>query len=187
MENNIATVQPMQESKGSVIGGIIGAFLGASIGAVVWAIVGMLGYIASIVGFVIAFLADKGYDLLKGRQGVLKMIVLIICVVAAVFAGTIGTAVWQIHNEYDALSDFEKQYQYPAESEVIKIMLQDDEVQSAILKDSAMGLVFGIMGSIGLIINAKKGKKTQPAPQTPSITPSATDENTSSNPTDTQF
>lgn len=164
MENNFEYVQESQEKKGSIIGGIIGALLGASIGAVVWTLVGMLGYIASIVGFVIAFLADKGYDLFKGRQGVIKMIVLILCVVLAVCIGTLGTAVWQIHNEYDALSDIEKKYYYPAETEVIKLMLADSEVQQGLIKDSAMGLLFGILGSFGLIAAAKNGKQQKAAP-----------------------
>ena len=60
MENNYTYLQDAQEKKGSIIGGFIGALIGAMIGAVVWAAVGMLGYVASIVGFVIAFLADAG-------------------------------------------------------------------------------------------------------------------------------
>ena len=59
MENNFEYVQETQEKKGSVITGFIGALLGAAIGAVAWAAVGMMGYIASIIGFVIAFLADN--------------------------------------------------------------------------------------------------------------------------------
>jgi len=164
MENNYEYVQETQEKRGSVIGGFIGALIGAGIGAVVWTLVGMAGYIASIVGFVIAFLADKGYDLLKGRQGVIKMIVLIVCVVLAVAAGTLGTYVWTIHNEYNEqlsqLTEFEKKYfEIATEEEFMKDVLSDSEVQTEMIKDSALGLVFGIMGSIGLIAAAKNGKK----------------------------
>ena len=125
MENNFEYVQETQEKKGSVITGFIGALLGAAIGAVAWAAVGMMGYIASIIGFVIAFLADKGYDLFKGRQGTVKMVILIICVVLAVAAGTLGTAVWQIHNEYteqiNALTDLDKKmYEIMTEAECMK-------------------------------------------------------------------
>lgn len=165
MENNY---EYTQEKKGSVVTGFIGALLGAAIGAVAWAAVGMMGYIASIVGFVIAFLADKGYDLFKGRQGTVKMIVLIICVVLAVGAGTLGTAVWQIHNEYteqiNALTEIEKQmYEIMPEGEFMKEILMDSEMQSGLIKDSALGLLFGIMGSFGLI-SAAKNKKKQAAP-----------------------
>lgn len=164
MENNYGYVQEAPEKKGSIIGGIIGALIGAAIGAAAWTLVGMAGYIASIIGFVIAFLADKGYDLLKGRQGVCKMIVLIICVVLAVAAGTLGTYVWSIHNEYNeqylALSEYEKEYYVIAtEAEFMKDVLSDSDVQSEMVKDSVLGLVFGIMGSIGLIRSAKNGKR----------------------------
>ena len=167
MENTY--MQDDKENKGSIIGGFIGALVGAAIGAVLWAVVGMLGYIASIVGFVIAFLADKGYDLLKGRQGVIKMILLIICVVLAVSAGTLGTYVWTIHNEYNeqlaALTDFEKKYyEIATEAEFMQELLSDSEVQGEMLKDGAMGLVFGIMGSIGLISAAKKKQITPATP-----------------------
>lgn len=169
MENNYEYVQETQEKKGSIVGGIIGALVGAAIGAVAWTLVGMLGYIASIIGFVIAFLADKGYDLLKGRQGVIKMIVLIVCVVLAVCVGTLGTAVWQIHDEYNeqvnALTDIEKKYyEIMPESEFMVSVLSESEVQQGLVKDSAMGLLFGILGSFGLITAAKNGKKQKAAP-----------------------
>ena len=149
--------------------GFIGALLGAAIGAVAWAAVGMMGYIASIIGFVIAFLADKGYDLFKGRKGTVKMFVLIICVVLAVAAGTLGTAVWQIHNEYidqiNALTDIEKKmYDIMTEGEFMKEILMDSEVQAGLLKDAGMGLAFGILGSFGLIKSAKASKKQLTAP-----------------------
>ena len=57
-----------EEKKGSILGGILGALLGAAIGAFLWTLIGMLGYIASIVGFVIAFLASKGYDVQFGAR-----------------------------------------------------------------------------------------------------------------------
>ncbi len=165
MENNVYQyAQDEKKNQGNLIGGIIGALLGALIGAVVWMIVGMLGYIASIVGFVIAFLADKGYDLLKGRQGVIKMIVLIVCVVLAVGAGTLGTYVWSIRDVYNeelaALTEVEKQYyEIMSEEEYMKEMLSDPAIQTEMFKDCGLGLVFGIMGSIGLISAAKKNKQ----------------------------
>lgn len=172
MENNYGYVQEAQENKGSVIGGIVGALIGAAIGAVAWTLVGMAGYIASIIGFVIAFLASKGYDLLKGRQGTIKMVVLIVCVVFAVGAGTLGTYVWTIHNEYNTqlaeLSDLERNiYEIPTEAEFMEELLSDSEVQGEMLKDAGLGLVFGIMGSFGLIKASKNGNKQNTIPAQP--------------------
>lgn len=182
MENNYS--QNNQDQNSNLFGGIIGAIGGSAIGAVVWALVGMLGYISSIVGFLIAFLADKGYDLLKGRQGAIKMVVLIICVVLAVVAGTVGTYVWLLHNTYN-----EEMAAYPAsfkasypESEFIMECLADSEVQGGMLKDGALGMLFGIMGSIGLIINAKNNKKKEAPPTQQPTTPN--DFSDSSNSTD---
>ena len=160
------------EKKGSIIGGFIGALLGASIGAVAWTLVGMLGYMASIVGFVIALLADKGYDMFKGRQGTVKMIVLILCVVLAVGVGTVGTYVWMIHDsyteQYNELTELEKKLLTITEAEYMQEVLSDSEVQGCMIKDAGMGLVFGLLGSFGLIKAAKKKKpEAAPAPVDP--------------------
>lgn len=84
----------------NLIGGILGAMIGALLGAVVWTLVGMLGYIASIVGFLIAFLDSKGYDLLHGCPGTCKLVTLIICVILAVLVGNMGSAAFQLHQLY---------------------------------------------------------------------------------------
>ena len=156
MENNYTYVQDEKEKQGSLMGGIIGALVGATIGAVIWMLIGMLGYIVGLVGFLIAFLASKGYDLLKGRPGAVKVIVLIVCVLAAICVGTLGTTVWDIHNEYNELSEAERKYMYPPESELIRLVLSDSEVQIAMLKDAGLGLLFGFLGAIDVIRGAKK-------------------------------
>lgn len=162
MEQNDTYPQEEMEKKGSVIGGIIGALVGALIGAALWAAVGIMGYIASIVGFVIAFLADKGYDLLKGRQGVVKIIVLILCVVLAVAAGTLGTYVWMSHDVYQeelaSLPEFQKAFVI-SEQEFMMEIFSDQEVQSEMLKDGGLGLLYGFMGSFGLIFAEQKRKR----------------------------
>lgn len=171
MENTY--VQEIHKNKGSIVGGFIGALLGAAIGAVAWTLVGMLGYVASIIGFVIAFLANKGYDLFKGRQGTIKMVVLIICVVLAVGAGTIGTYAWAFHDvyteQYNELTEIEKKYgDIMTEGEFMAELFADSEVQGDILKDAGMGLVFGLLGSFGLISAAKKKQpEAAPVPATP--------------------
>jgi len=53
-----------------------------------WAVVLNLGYVASLVGLLIGFLALKGYDLLKGKQGKGKVAILIVAIVFGVLLGT---------------------------------------------------------------------------------------------------
>ena len=65
VENNPVEIQ----KEGSYVTGLIGALVGALIGAVVWCLVMQLGIIASLVGFVIGWLAEKGYTILRGKAG----------------------------------------------------------------------------------------------------------------------
>ena len=58
--------QRKDEDTGSYLSGAVGALIGALIGAIVWAIVLNFGYVASIVGLLIGFLAEKGY--IAGRM-----------------------------------------------------------------------------------------------------------------------
>ena len=82
--------QRKEKATGSYISGLIGALLGSAIGAVAWAIVLNLGYVASVVGLLIGWLAEKGYTLLKGKQGKAKVLILIVAIVLGVLLGTVG-------------------------------------------------------------------------------------------------
>ena len=156
------------EPKGSVIRGAIGALIGALLGAVVWALVGLLGYMTSIVGFLIAFLASKGYDLMHGRPGKWKLFILIVCVILAVVVGNIGTCAVQIHQVY-----VEESYSaYMNESLFYELMvpalLEDGDFTSAMVKDTLMGILFAALGCFGLLRQTVPGKKqmSQPVEET---------------------
>lgn len=169
MENNY----PFEENKGSVLGGFVGALIGAALGAVVWVLVGMLGYIASIVGLLIAFLAGKGYDLLHGRQGKVKLFILILYVVLAVVGGTLGTYGWQIHETYHELVNelpAEERAYVVSEAEffqaIIPDLMAEDEFVGEVVKSIGIGLVFAVLGCFGLLKGAgKKQTAVQPAPE----------------------
>lgn len=83
-------VQRREADEGSYLYGIIGAFGGALVGAAAWAILLSLGYIASLVGLLIGWLALKGYDLMKGKQGKAKVLILILAIIVGVLLGTVG-------------------------------------------------------------------------------------------------
>lgn len=149
-------------SEYNLIGGILGAVVGALLGAVLWTLVGMLGYIASIVGFLIAFLASKGYDLLHGRPGACKLVTLIVCVILAVLVGTAGTAAYQLHQVY-----VEENYSlYVTESvffkTLIPALMEEPDFTGSIIKDSLMGIAFAILGCFGLL----KASVAKPQPET---------------------
>lgn len=105
MENNYSYVQEAKEKQDHIIGGIVGALIGAVIGAVIWAVVGVLTDTTFwLIGLAIGAIVAFGYDLLKGRQGPLKIITIVVCVILAVFAGDIGYTCWNINAEYNELN-----------------------------------------------------------------------------------
>lgn len=79
-----------EEDTGSYGGGFVGALLGGVLGGVVWGIVLLLGYVASIVGLLIAWLADKGYTLCRGKRGKGKVAILIVAILVGLLVGTFG-------------------------------------------------------------------------------------------------
>ena len=73
--------------RGSLALGIVGAIAGGLVGALLFGAVAYFGFFISYLGFVIALLAAKGYDLLGGQQGPNKRIILIVVIFLSVVAG----------------------------------------------------------------------------------------------------
>lgn len=148
--------QTWQENQGgSYITGLIGALIGAAIGAVLWALVLNLGYVASIVGFAIGFLAEKGYGLIKGKQGRAKVVILIVAVIFGVLLGNFGADAFTLMQMITsgemtgyALRDI------PA---LIAFMLSaSSEYASATITNILTGLLFAGLGVFALLRKAAK-------------------------------
>ena len=148
-----------QADNGTYASGIVGAAIGALIGAVVWALVLSAGYVMSIIGLLIAFLADKGYDLLKGRQGKGKIVALIISVVLGVGAGTLLSVVFTIIGEMTQgnLPGFT----YADIPFFFSSLLADQEFVGALIVSLGQGLLFAAIGVVFFITQAAK-KVTAP-------------------------
>lgn len=82
-----AAMADQLQPTGSYLTGTLGALLGTVLGSIVWALILSFGFFASIAGLLIGFLAQKGYDLLHGRQGKLKVVILIVMVILGVLLG----------------------------------------------------------------------------------------------------
>lgn len=147
--------QKQQPNPGSYLTGAVGAFLGSAVGAVVWAAVLYAGYVASIVGLLIGWLADKGYNLLKGKQGKGKILILILAVIFGVLLGTFAS---------DALSlaimigDGELPGYVLTDIPVMIVTLLrlEPEYMSATLGNIAMGLLFAGLGVFAMLMRAGK-------------------------------
>ena len=130
------------EPERSYLPGIIGALLGAALGAAVWAFVLKMGYVAALVGLLIGFLAVKGYDLLKGKQDKLKIVIIILAVIAGVAGGTVGGYYLQYLDAVEA-----GQLAPDSFGLLMDFLTADSEFYIEILK----GLAFSALGVYGLL------------------------------------
>lgn len=79
----------------NVVAGMIGAIVGALIGGASIVLLDQIGFVASISGFLIAFLALKGYEWLGGRltkKGIVASIVL--CLIVPLLAYFMSIAIY---------------------------------------------------------------------------------------------
>lgn len=143
--------QRAQEDHGSYATGAAGAFIGALLGAVVWAIVLMAGFVAGLIGLLIGFFANTGYNLMKGKQGKAKIAVLVLAIIAGVLIGTIGGY---------ALITLESMNMEGIETEYFGVcfglMMSDSYVQSGLIRDVLVGLLFAGLGVYGLLKQEQK-------------------------------
>ena len=144
-----------EEDTGSHLTGALGAIGGALIGAVVWAVVLMMGYVASIVGLLIGFLAEKGYNLAKGKQDKGKIAVLVIAIVLGVLVGTVAAAAISLAQMIASGELYEFTYgEIPML--ILFLMMNDVEYMMATVSNCGMGLLFAALGVFGILRKAKK-------------------------------
>ena len=143
-----------EEKQGNLLTGILGALLGALIGTALWVLVGVWGYVASIVAWLTAFLAGKGYDLLHGRPGKAKAITIIVMLILSICVGTVGTAtvimVQSYNQQISEMNTFEQariQKYGPTVEAYVQSMFMEQDIQTEIVKNLALGMLFGALGA----------------------------------------
>lgn len=145
--------QQKDEATGSYLTGLVGALCGSAIGAVVWAIVLNLGYVASLVGLLIGWLAEKGYRLLKGKQGKAKVVILIAAILIGVVLGTVG-------GDALTLMDMMNSGELPgfAVADIpwflATMWAESPEYRSGMISNIGMGLLFAALGVYAILKKA---------------------------------
>lgn len=144
-----------QTAQGSYLMGALGALLGAAVGALLWAIVLSIGFIASIVGLAIAFLAAYGYTLFGGKEGKGKIAILIVAIVIGVL---LGTALADAYGIYQVIQSGGAYGLTTADipDVLYTLFVNDADFRSATLKDLGMGFLFAALGAFGTLKNAGK-------------------------------
>ena len=144
-----------EENTGSYLTGMLGAIGGALIGSVVWAVVLMLGYVASIVGLLIGFLAEKGYNLAKGKQDKGKIAVLVIAIVLGVLVGTVAADAISLAQMIASGELYEFTYgEIPML--ILFLLMNDSEYMIATMSNCGMGLLFAALGVFGILRKTKQ-------------------------------
>lgn len=143
------------EAGGSYLLGTLGAFLGAALGSVAWGFVLYMGYVASIVGLVIGFLAEKGYNLFRGKQGKAKVLILILAIVFGVLLGTFAADVIAL-GEMIGSGELRGFTAADIPAFILFMLAEEPEYRSATISNIGMGLLFAALGVFALLRNTGK-------------------------------
>ncbi len=135
-----------KDNKGSYLTGVLGAASGAVMGAILWVLVARLGFVSSLVGLVMAFLAKTGYEMLNGRRGRGKAVIIAV----AVFLGVVGAVFTFYPIEIREALGPELPFSFWLQTVMIGFV-NDSEVFWLIMKDLGIGLLFALLGSYGIV------------------------------------
>lgn len=134
-----------QAETGNYVTGFLGALVGAMIGAVVWALVLNAGYVASLVGLLIGWLAEKGYTLAKGKNGKGKLWILILVILLAVALGTFGSDAMELAKMISGGELYGFRYS-EIPMFILALLADSQEYRSAIVYNLGMGVLFAGLG-----------------------------------------
>lgn len=147
-----------EEGKGSYFSGLIGALLGGIIGAIPWAIVLFLGYMASVVGILIGWLAERGYRLLKGKNGKGKIVILAVAAIVGVVLGTFAVD-WFTLSQMISSGELAGFAQGDVPYIIITLFAEDPEYVRITLSNIGLGILFAFLGEWFFLKRAYKETK----------------------------
>ncbi len=161
-----------EPKKGSLPLGILGAAAAAILGAIPWAVVFAMGYMASLVGILIGFMVSRGYDLTHGRQGRVKIVIVLLFVLLSVALGQVAGGSYQLSEYYDEVQSELKSYEemmYTKTEALVFYWTEDlwasPQAMQEELGNFGTGVFFALLGCSGMFMQmardtaAKKPKR----------------------------
>ncbi|HPJ03330.1 MAG TPA: hypothetical protein PKU80_10860 [Candidatus Limiplasma sp.] len=165
-----------ETKNGSLIAGVAGALLAAIVASIPWAVILAAGYMASIVGLLIGFVVSKGYDLLHGRQGRAKIIIVILCVLLSVALGQLLGTSYSIAQAYDETQAGlkENEYMIMTKSEFIlwswpNLIWTDADARGEVLKNFGVGVFFALLGCYSMLLSLLRNSVSTRPKRLPSL------------------
>lgn len=135
---------------GSYSKGALGAVLGGIVGIVPWVLIGMLGYVAAISGFIMAWLSYKGYRLLGGKLGRGMTWILILALIVLTYVGVI-TSVY-----FSAIVSGGYAVTFESFAMFLMLPFSSNDYSGMLWGQLALGWLFAGLGSFGLIRRANR-------------------------------
>lgn len=163
---NEAEEQAREERRqeGSVAFGLIGALLGGLVGSIPWAIAYYFGWFVGWLGFLIGAAAQKGYELLHGKDSKAKGLVVILVTVFFVFFAEFFTSILAIWLEFQNDPQLAPLGVSFGEVAVFffQTLAEDAEVCRAVVADLVLGLLFAALGIFSTVkgIFSRHGKNS---------------------------
>jgi hypothetical protein len=147
LQQRASQTRDQNETRGNYLTGLIGALLGALVGAAVWVLVSRLGYYAAIVGLVMAFLAQAGYRLFKGRIQKGMPIIVMISVILGLLVATAANITIDLMQDPDIALPLADALRYAPQAFYNSELFYVGQVW----KEVGIGLFFALLGSYGLL------------------------------------
>lgn len=127
--------------------GVIGSIIGALIATLPWILMYIYGeMMISLLAILIAFGAFYGYKLFKGKIDKKLPIIISVVSIIAISIATLIIIPGALLIEAGVDANIEN----------FKILYEDSEFFSAIMKDYVISIIFTIIGISGVVINLKK-------------------------------
>lgn len=154
----------------NVLAGIVGALLFSLAGGIVWFIFWQVGVISAISGLVGVFCAIKGYSIFAKKESIKGLVIAIIFSVAVIVLAwylCIVTDIYNAYQEWYAEGYIDYTITFSEAVGEVSYWLSDETVSSEYISNLVVGLLFCVIGGIGLVIKSVKRVKAAKANSDP--------------------
>lgn len=165
--NNDFTNPEIKTAEENVAAGVVGAFLFALAGGVIYFLLHLIGFVASLSGFIGIICAIKGYSFFAKKESTKGVVIAVVMtVLVLVVAWYIGLSydVYQAYQEWFANGEVDFTLTFAESIRSAYLFLEDSQIAVSYLLELGLGLVFAAMGAYGSVKTALRRAKAQSMP-----------------------
>jgi len=140
----LPAIMPQTNQDNHYFLGSVAALLGALICAIPWAIAYYLGWFVGWLGFLISIGAKKGYEMVGGKSGKVKLIIVAVATILGVIIGNFMADIYYIVTMINNGEILARYLDIPYL--IVMTLGSSPEYLSATLSNIGMGLIFGGLG-----------------------------------------